>query len=514
MAGLLTVCYVLVFSLAPLCSPSVMWRRCGSRRKKGFVTGRSRCPGCGKELKWYHTVPVLNYLFLRGKCAYCKQRDFTAVPVMGTAGRGIACLTFFFSAAACSSLTALSFFRFLLLFAFFRCAWRGGADRWGYHGNLNGPILILAGLGLVSIFLFPKPGLSSGASALSASACRSCCWLLSEGAFGGGDIKLMAACGLFLGWKLNLTALFFALLVGGRLGLAAADKTQGQKDQLAFGPFLCAGVAASALFGQQALDWYLKFFTMALVRAKGRCWRMPNYKYTAAGSNGKKVRGVMTARMRLRFTSGCGRRKVPHRQQRGDGKADLRQIENRGGGGFCRQLGTLLGAGVSLVRALSIIAAEESVKPKVRTIYEEMLRLIRQGVPLSGGHGAPGPAFPELLVGMLRSAEVSGNLDHTAKRMAVHYEKGTPHQFQGAQRHGIPIILAVMMVAIVVFVVGYTCPILRPVCDYGRAPLDDPGGDGFFRPGYQLLVSVDSGPCRTCDADPHGAEGACCPAGF
>ena len=125
---------------------------------------------------------------------------------------------------------------------------------------------------------------------------------------------------------------------------------------------------------------------------------------------------------------------------------------------FCRQLGTLLGAGVSLVRALSIIAAEESVKPKVRTIYEEMLRLIRQGVPLSEAMERQAPAFPELLVGMLRSAEVSGNLDHTAKRMAVHYEK--EHRINSKVRSAMvyPIILAVMMVAIVVFVVGYILP--------------------------------------------------------
>ncbi len=110
------------------------------------------------------------------------------------------------------------------------------------------------------------------------------------------------------------------------------------------------------------------------------------------------------------------------------------------------------------MRALSIIAAEESVKPKVRTIYEEMLRLIRQGVPLSEAMERQAPAFPELLVGMLRSAEVSGNLDHTAKRMAVHYEK--EHRINSKVRSAMvyPIILAVMMVAIVVFVVGYILP--------------------------------------------------------
>ena len=186
---------------------------------------------------------------------------------------------------------------------------------------------------------------------------------------------------------------------------------------------------------------------------------MPNYKYTAAGSNGKKVRGVMTAPdetalyQQLREEGKYLTASKEVTGKRTSGKLKIVVVAD-----FCRQLGTLLGAGVSLVRALSIIAAEESVKPKVRTIYEEMLRLIRQGVPLSEAMERQAPAFPELLVGMLRSAEVSGNLDHTAKRMAVHYEK--EHRINSKVRSAMvyPIILAVMMVAIVVFVVGYILP--------------------------------------------------------
>ena len=186
---------------------------------------------------------------------------------------------------------------------------------------------------------------------------------------------------------------------------------------------------------------------------------MPNYKYTAAGSNGKKVRGVMTAPdetalyQRLREEGKYLTASKEVTGKRTSGKLKIVVVAD-----FCRQLGTLLGAGVSLVRALSIIAAEESVKPKGRTIYEEMLRLIRQGVPLSEAMERQAPAFPELLVGMLRSAEVSGNLDHTAKRMAVHYEK--EHRINSKVRSAMvyPIILAVMMVAIVVFVVGYILP--------------------------------------------------------
>lgn len=125
---------------------------------------------------------------------------------------------------------------------------------------------------------------------------------------------------------------------------------------------------------------------------------------------------------------------------------------------FCRQLGTLLGAGVSLVRALNIITGDENLRPKTRAVYNEILRLIKQGVALSDAMEQQAPAFPELLINMMRSAESSGNLDGTARRMAEHYEK--EHKVNAKVKSAMiyPIILLVMMVVIVIFVVGYILP--------------------------------------------------------
>lgn len=71
------------------------------------------------------------------------------------------------------------------------------------------------------------------------------------GAFGGGDIKLMAAAGFLLGWRLNLAAFFTGLFSGGvyGTGLLLAGKAE-WKDSIAFGPFLCLGIGAAVLFGE------------------------------------------------------------------------------------------------------------------------------------------------------------------------------------------------------------------------------------------------------------------------
>ena len=85
--------------------------------------------------------------------------------------------------------------------------------------------------------------------------------LAVPGAFGGGDIKLMAACGMFLGWKLNVLALFFAVMAGGLWGIwLLARGKAGRKDFFAFGPFLCMGMAAAVFWGDALLGWYCRAF--------------------------------------------------------------------------------------------------------------------------------------------------------------------------------------------------------------------------------------------------------------
>ena len=85
--------------------------------------------------------------------------------------------------------------------------------------------------------------------------------LVIPGAFGGGDIKLMAAAGLLLGWQHTLLAAFLAVLGGGGYGAyLLARKLADRKDHFAFGPFLCTGIVLALLVGEPILQWYFRFF--------------------------------------------------------------------------------------------------------------------------------------------------------------------------------------------------------------------------------------------------------------
>ena len=123
--------------------------------------------------------------------------------------------------------------------------------------RLNAAVAVLA---VLNLLLAP----ARWAGALIGMVCISVPMLLLclaiPGAFGGGDIKLMAAAGLFLGWQNTLLAMFFGIVFGGIYGIyLLAAKKAGKKDHFAFGPFLCAGIVIAMLFGGPVLEWYCAF---------------------------------------------------------------------------------------------------------------------------------------------------------------------------------------------------------------------------------------------------------------
>lgn len=151
---------------------------------------------------------------------------------------------------------------------------------------------------------------------------------------------------------------------------------------------------------------------------------MANYRYTAKTIEGKKRSGVLEAAdetelyVKLR-EEGLYLLKSSTKTK----KKAVRRIRSKALTEFSRELGTLLQSGVSLVRALHIISQEETIKPWQREIYLNILMLIRQGIPLSDAMEQQEGVFPELMIYMYRSAEMSGNIDQVALRMANHYDK-------------------------------------------------------------------------------------------
>ena len=222
-------------------------------RKLSFVKGFSFCPACGHRLRGWELTPVLGWLFVKGRCRYCQAKISPRYPLVEMLGGCLALLCIRQFANDGEALTVFAFFAVLTVIAFI------DIDTLEIP---NGAVLAAALIGVVSIFTVPEIELSARFFGIfSVSVPLLLLALLIKGAFGGGDIKLMAACGLLLGWKLSYLALFFAILGGGIYGIwLLATHRKGRKEQFAFGPFLCLGMAASLFWGEQFLGWYLGFF--------------------------------------------------------------------------------------------------------------------------------------------------------------------------------------------------------------------------------------------------------------
>jgi leader peptidase (prepilin peptidase)/N-methyltransferase len=223
-------------------------------RGESIVSPRSRCPGCGRQIRAWENIPIVSFLLLRGKCAGCGGAiswRYPAVELLTAAGFGA---IFFLDGPGIPLLCDLLFFSLLLPIAFIDIDHRVIPDE-----------LSLGGLA-AGIFLSFLPGgdwKGSVAGALLGGGILYATAFLYEkirGAegMGGGDIKLLAMIGAFLGWRGTLATIFFGALLGAVGGLLAMRKGgEGLKTAIPFGPYLCAAALGARYLGGWFWGWIL-----------------------------------------------------------------------------------------------------------------------------------------------------------------------------------------------------------------------------------------------------------------
>lgn len=186
---------------------------------------------------------------------------------------------------------------------------------------------------------------------------------------------------------------------------------------------------------------------------------MPKYQYRAKDAGGKNAQGAMVAidetdlyeKLKTEGKYLISANEIAEKKW-------ARALKSQSLADFCRELGTLLEAGVSLVRALGIVAQDESIKPKERAVYVELLRLIRQGTALSDAMESMGDVFPEMMIHMFRAAEAAGNLDLTANRLADHFAKEHKLNAKIKSSTAYPKFLCGLIVVVVAILIGYVLP--------------------------------------------------------
>lgn len=248
-------CFVLGACLASFLQ--VVAQRAAVPGSPPFYRGRSRCDACGHALGAADLVPIFSWLFLRGRCRHCGARVPAAYPLAEACGGAGAALCFAAFPFQWGRLAvALGAFFLLLLIAL----------QDGYTMEIPDLYTLLLALpALAAIWAFPEVGLAARAiGALCISLPLLLITLALPGAFGGGDIQLMAVCGFLLGWQQCLAGFFISLLIAGvqALFLLGSGRAKaGEGAHMPFGPALCAGSFLGLLWGGRIVAWYLGFFS-------------------------------------------------------------------------------------------------------------------------------------------------------------------------------------------------------------------------------------------------------------
>ncbi len=186
---------------------------------------------------------------------------------------------------------------------------------------------------------------------------------------------------------------------------------------------------------------------------------MTTYKYIARNEKGVKVTGKLSANDEIDLQSRLKTENLYLESAREQVKKALgKKIRSDRVADFARNLGKLIGAGVSLVRALRIICDDETLRQKERNIYEDVLKQVRTGISLSEAMSMQGMAFPPMMINMFRSAEASGTLEATANQMAEYYSKEYKLYKKIKSSMTYPKILGVLMVIVLAIIMGYVVP--------------------------------------------------------
>ena len=220
-------------------------------KKENIVTTRSHCMHCGYQLRWYDLIPLFSWLALGGKCRSCKTNISVQYPVI-EALNGVLYLIIFWRCGVCVE-TLLYCLMASALLALSVIDFRTFEIPVGFN-------IFIAGLGLVRVLTDLPNWKEYAVGVFVISVPLYMIYIITKGrGIGGGDIKLMAASGLLLGWQCNILAFIMGCIIGSAVHLLRMRLTKANH-VLAMGPYLSIGIYICALWGTQMLEWYLSLY--------------------------------------------------------------------------------------------------------------------------------------------------------------------------------------------------------------------------------------------------------------
>jgi leader peptidase (prepilin peptidase)/N-methyltransferase len=225
-------------------------------REKNVVISRSACPKCGTMLRWYHNVPLISFAVLRGKCGFCKAPISWRYPLVESVN-ALLYLYFLLQFGLSLEFLVFCYLATVLLVVFFvDLDFQIIPDQLTYSSMVLGLLVALlpGGIDIASACI----GLLVGGGALYLIAMLGD-MLFKKESMGGGDIKLAAMLGAFLGWQKVLLIFLSSAVIGlvvSVVVMAFSAKLR-QERVIPFGPFLALAAVVAMLYGDQIIAYYL-----------------------------------------------------------------------------------------------------------------------------------------------------------------------------------------------------------------------------------------------------------------
>jgi leader peptidase (prepilin peptidase)/N-methyltransferase len=229
-------------------------------RGQSLSSPRSRCPSCERPLHWYHNVPIVSWLVLRGRCGYCQAPISIQYPLIELITALMWVLIVWTTPVGWLLASRLVFATALIVLFMI-----------DLEHQLLPNVITLPGIVVGLAFSFVAPpgptdsvlGILLGGGVLYAIAAAYYLLRKEEG-MGMGDVKMLAMVGAFLGWRAVLLTLVLSSFAGAVIGMAMMGLQKGSlRYALPFGTFLAVGALIAMLFGDAILSWYLGYFPAA-----------------------------------------------------------------------------------------------------------------------------------------------------------------------------------------------------------------------------------------------------------
>ncbi len=230
-------------------------------RRETIVTGRSKCPNCGRQIKAHENVPVVSYLILRGRCPGCGTRISLRYPLTELATGVLFALAVIKFEVTVTAVVYAAFFWVLVVLTVIDLEHKLLPNRIVY------PTFVVGWAGLVIAALVDGDIERLRSAALGAVVFGGFFFVVAyvyPAGMGGGDVKLAFVLGTFVGYAGGvgavLAGMFASFLLGGVIGIIAMRFSgKGRKTQIPFGPFLALGSVIAVFLGERIAEGYVEF---------------------------------------------------------------------------------------------------------------------------------------------------------------------------------------------------------------------------------------------------------------